>query len=365
MVTAASLEVCPYDFHEGPNSNPVSVLEYTDLIAKMAALPGLACWWSAKYLVQNNKAGLGKAVFQNLSGYVTKSLNVNQIRVLVPVQPVRKTLRGYERRAERMGLKDFNRLFGGENYSARWIHQTPDRTATDPVIIYMHGGGYALKLGPPQVEYIIWFARKFADKRVSVLLLDYTVSKVGRYPMQLREASALYKELAESCENIWLMGDSCGGHLAISVISHMNDPVPSVPVLECVQPTGLILLSPWVCIDTKHGESFQTKAQCDIINKTRLDQMQEMFCDECYLEDPNVNFILRENADFWKKVLPAQTVAVWGGDESLRDSIVQWTKNAGVERAFEEPYGVHDAMLNGTDGESTKYLVEVVSSWLK
>ncbi len=111
-------------------------------------------------------------------------------------------------------------------------------------------------------------------KTVSVLLLAYTLTPEATYPTQLNEAATVLAHLLTRQErdpaSIIIAGDSAGGNLALSLMSHILHPRPSTPRVTLTTPLqGLILVSPWVTFSTEHA-SFTRNAARDSLHDATL-----------------------------------------------------------------------------------------------
>uniref|UniRef100_A0A7R9YCN2 Alpha/beta hydrolase fold-3 domain-containing protein n=1 Tax=Pinguiococcus pyrenoidosus TaxID=172671 RepID=A0A7R9YCN2_9STRA len=138
------------------------------------------------------------------------------------------------------------------------------------VVFYIHGGGY--HIGHP-LQQLFWLCslrwRMWRRYRrcAAIFCLDYTLSDVGGYPLQISEANAAYDWLSSSFEprRILLMGDSAGGNAALALChSVMNrarryregregkgDLSPAIQdffgtIPGEILPAGVITLSPWL-----------------------------------------------------------------------------------------------------------------------
>lgn len=353
----------PCDFKEGERNYRVTVLDHVNVAFIISNLCFRGPWWLAQnrllaalqIILQD--AGKNKGCLQYTAektySYVTKSSTIAQLRILVPIKPLRLELEGFSRRAQ--GISSYNKLYSqSEKYSARWISEVPNRTRNDPVVLYFHGGGYALKMASPQVNCIINMARDLLSCRVSIIALDYTVTPYARYPDQLHEGMALYEDVAQECNRIVLLGDSCGGNLALAITQAIDKSRPDLP-----KPWGMVLASPWV--DLRSSECGDSSR--DIMGVNNLDEMQKLFCETEDLKDPICNPAAGGSFAYWKQLLPTNTVCVWGSYETLRPSCKRFAAEAEISDAFEEKHGQHDCMIQSYDTASTRFIMERVRKW--
>ncbi|KAI3403274.2 hypothetical protein KGF56_003862 [Candida oxycetoniae] len=142
----------------------------------------------------------------------------------------------------------------GKKYDKQsiWLVEAPNRTKekNDPIVIYLHGGGYVHETRAPQIESVLSiFHLLEAEKRdkLSILHLDYKLACRGHtVTTQLYQLAEVYQKLAvqDGNKNIILMGDSAGGNLAITFLQYLKQlNNKSIP-----WPKSLVLISPWVKI---------------------------------------------------------------------------------------------------------------------
>ena len=173
---------------------------------------------------------------------------------------------------------------------AHWIG-SPDAEA---VIVYCHGGGY---VNPANEGTFLYLHRLVKDMNidgskpsVSVLLLAYTLAPEAVYPTQLREAALviahLIRDTGRSPSNIFVAGDSAGGNLVLSLLSHISHPHPDVLALDLERPLGgALLISPWVSFRTDYP-SFSSNATLDLLASLPLRKWSAMFLNKANSFDP-------------------------------------------------------------------------------
>lgn len=164
---------------------------------------------------------------------------------------------------------------------AHWVGD-PDAKA---VILYCHGGGYTQPANEGNFHHLGGLIKDLngdeSRPSVAVLMLAYTLAPEAVYPTQLREAAVVLAHLIQntgrSPSNIFIAGDSAGGNLAFSLLSHLLHPHPDVfPIkLECPL-GGILALSPWVGFSTDYT-SFSTNATLDMLTPLSLRKWGAMF----------------------------------------------------------------------------------------
>lgn len=177
--------------------------------------------------------------------------------------------------------------------AAHWIGN-PDAQA---VVLYLHGGGYTQ---PATEGYYLYFTRLVKDlnthvtsKEIAVLVLAYQLAPEATYPTQLQEAATvlahLLNETVRSPADIFVTGDSAGGGLSLSLLSHILHPHPDVPRIELSAPlAGALLYSPWVNFSTDH-DSMARNAQLDMIPPIMLRRWAAMYLAKANPSNPETD----------------------------------------------------------------------------
>jgi acetyl esterase/lipase len=270
----------------------------------------------------------------------------NILRVLLGSKFAAKVLQQYEKECQ--GLRNFNVKYPLENVEARWIVEAENRQPEDPIIVYLHGGGYILGIMTSQVETMISMYHSINNPRLSILALDYTLVPEKLYPTPLQEAASLYHQLTEveKCNRVILVGDSAGGNLAISLMAHIKYPHPQLARLpSAIKPYAAILVSPWVDLDPTYAGSYVENNEKDIISWKAVSLWGSSYCHD--LVDRNSVWLspINSKAGYWEGVLPEDTLTIWGEAEVFRDDCATWAMIAGV-KGIVEPRGTHISVFS-------------------
>lgn len=280
----------------------------------------------------------------------------------------------------------------GQRYDANsiWLVKQPDRSPTDPIIFFLHGGGFFLQTMPQQLRLLMSMYHLLdpaKKKKSSVLLLDYKLASQGHtFPTQMLQLDQSYQRLVdEGNKNIILLGDSAGGNLAVGYSQFLkakNEPVQ--------YPLKLLLISPWVKLAPLPHDMTKTSSwrQCedyDLIHHLKFADISQLALiigekDAFSLVWSPMGKQPRQRLD-WDSV-PSYSdndhdiFVLIGEDESFRDDILEWCKYAldvpfhghgyGTEKGYQEdkysflrrnvpghanlslyvePHGLHDAIL--------------------
>jgi acetyl esterase/lipase len=115
---------------------------------------------------------------------------------------------------------------------------TPQSDGSDRVLVLCHGGAFVAAGGDGYLFYAEMLSRPC---RARVLLVDYRLAPEHRHPAALDDCVAAYRGLLAAGtppERVALIGDSCGGGLAIAALVRLRE-------LEVAQPAGAVTLGGW------------------------------------------------------------------------------------------------------------------------
>lgn len=337
-------------------SDPKSVGDYLGVAFTLSTLPVVIVGDSVANLLAGRKRRPVMDTFlDSVMGHCYRQSTLRQLRILTPVHPLKDELSSilYTLTMSSSNLPNFNTPFEGQGFEARWISRIEDRKPEDPVILYMHGGGYSLKTCQPQVTYICNLAKILLPYRVSIVALDYGIAPFYRYPTQRNEGIACLSTLLQSCRRPILLGDSCGGNLALTVLLE-EDVIPPGSVFGCA------LISPWTDPAAKGGSMDSVR---DILSKQRLQEMCDNFVDRSQLDDPRVA-LMKVPAETWQRVLPKHCCVVWGEAECLADQAAAFTELVGIKDFFIERNGTHDCILRGMTPPPCEFVTEHLVQWV-
>ncbi|ORY45903.1 hypothetical protein BCR33DRAFT_154810 [Rhizoclosmatium globosum] len=232
---------------------------------------------------------------------------------------------------EHMGSDDATGLV-----KAEWVEYVPDASFfapasphsvkdessnTDPAVLYLHGGGYAL-CSRKTHRGLTWKVAKHAKSRV--LAIDYRLAPEHVFPLALHDAISAYSFLLSNgrpASKIIICGDSAGGGLALALTLWLRDNGPShnLPL-----PAGVILMSPW--LDLSHSLPSFKNGKFDllrekVIDSTVITETRSHFyiSDNSFLKHPLVSpLFAQENL-----LAPLPPLLIQVGDaERLRDESI-------------------------------------------
>ena len=128
-------------------------------------------------------------------------------------------------------------------------------TTTDGVILYFHGGFFAIGSAATSVGLASDLARQ---ARMPVVTVDYRLAPEHPYPAAADDAMTAYRALLDSGQDVTrlaLAGESAGANLALVTLAAIGR--AGLP-----QPASAVLMSPWADL-AGTGDSIKTKADVD------------------------------------------------------------------------------------------------------
>ncbi|KAF1982414.1 alpha/beta-hydrolase [Aulographum hederae CBS 113979] len=201
-----------------------------------------------------------------------------------------------------------------------WIGSRSAKTT----LLYFHGGGYVNSANDGQYAFYEDLVASVPD--LAIALPAYTLAPEAQYPTQLAQGvEALAHLLSQKpASSILIGGDSAGGNLTLSVLSHLLHPHPDPRVPRLDAPTekfrAFLLISPWVSFDTRHA-SYTKNAQKDVFDGRSLDRWAKAFLGPNAKQPATAPGQLR--GDNYSEPLVAPE-GWWSGAQDLVDDVLVW-----------------------------------------
>jgi len=199
-----------------------------------------------------------------------------------------------------------------DGIAAEWI-AAPD--ADSGVILYLHGGAYALGSINTCREFV---ARLGRAARMRGLAINYRLAPEHPFPAALEDATATYGWLLTQGvdpSRIIVAGDSAGGGLTLAALVALRDAGKPLPA-------GAICISPWTDL-TVTGASLQSKAQVDcMLDPDSLEMYAKYYAGEQDRTSPLISPLFADLSD-----LPPLLIQV-GTDEILLDDATRCAARA-------------------------------------
>jgi acetyl esterase/lipase len=129
---------------------------------------------------------------------------------------------------------------------AAWV-ETPESRGSERVLLHVHGGAFV----STGIEHYIPYAGRLSRPfRARVVIFAYRLAPEHRFPAALDDSVSVYRALlAEgvSPARIAVLGDSCGGGIAVAMLCRLRDAGEPLPA-------AYVGLTPWFDLE-QTGES--------------------------------------------------------------------------------------------------------------
>lgn len=192
--------------------------------------------------------------------------------------------------------------------NGRWYH--PESAEGDAVVLYFHGGGYTFH-GAMSARFAAMLAHHTG---LNLFAPDYRLTPEHPHPAQAEDALAAWHYITEKtpAERVIVIGDSAGGHMALTLLQTLK--THNLP-----QPALCIGLCPWTDIGAR-GDSLTSNNTTDLVQGWMAVRFGEWL-------DPTGKFgraALSPINYNYKGLAPIYMQA--GGRETLRDMITDFAK---------------------------------------
>ncbi|MEM7542552.1 MAG: alpha/beta hydrolase [Pseudomonadota bacterium] len=200
-----------------------------------------------------------------------------------------------------------NEAVAAGGVAAEWI--VPDGAPRKRVVLYFHGGGYAIGSIDSHRYMLDRLARATGDR---VLALNYRLAPEHPFPAAVDDAVAAFNWLVDQGNEpaqITIAGDSAGGGLAIAALVALRDQGGAMP--GCA-----VAISPWADMEASGG-SMETKAAVDpMVQKPIIDELAQTYLQGQDLRSPLASPLYADLSN-----LPPVLIHVGEAETLLDDSI--------------------------------------------
>lgn len=262
-----------------------------------------------------------------------------------------------------------------------WLAKAANRTPSDPILVYFHGGCFAMPLQDNQLEAMANLYKVLGpgNENLSILIVDYSLTLNGKtYPRQPNECFSVYMKLTkdEGCSNVAVIGDSAGGNLCLSLLYHISQ--SDLPVW----PSAVVPISAWLDLaKAEYSGSFVTNEHLDLFNWEAVTYFGNEYAPlEADGGQIDVNISLNANSFNWSDLPPilnGDILIIFGENEVLKDENLRWCELAGIvknhpERVIIDPRGYHitffvsETVAYGTlENWKSQYISEKIIKFLQ
>jgi dienelactone hydrolase len=177
------------------------------------------------------------------------------------------------------------------------------------IILYVHGGAYFAGSGRTHLALIARLSRLAMRE---VIAPDYRLLQDAPFPAAFDDVLAVWDYLiarGHDPQDIVIGGDSAGGGLALSLLSHLT--------LHGQPPAGLFAFSPWTDM-TLHGNSLHAATTREVVLPVeRMAEAATLYLAGAPPEDP------RASPLFARYITPPPVLLQAGSHEALCDDAVR------------------------------------------
>lgn len=176
----------------------------------------------------------------------------------------------------------------GPGVSWHAVHQGPvrgewlePRSPAEGVILYIHGGGFALGSPATHRPITVTLARRTGSRVFSV---DYRLAPEAPFPAALDDVVAAYEWLLHAArgEPVAVAGDSAGGGLALSLAIHARDHGLAAPA--CV-----VCFSPWTDLTASGDSVRENDGRCPMFRAENIARFATLYLGDTPADDPRAS----------------------------------------------------------------------------
>jgi epsilon-lactone hydrolase len=210
-----------------------------------------------------------------------------------------------------------------EGLYAEWY--STENTYEDKVILYLHGGGYALCSANTHRPLAASIGKAAG---VKVLFPEYRLAPEHPFPAAIEDAVNVYRWLLRQGydpANIIFAGDSAGGGLSVAATLVLRDQNERLP-------RAIVCLSPWVDL-TSSGESYKKNHKVDpyLTGQGVKDAARMYAGNDTPLDHPLISPVFADLTGFPPLFIQAGNHEILQSDAEL---LAQQARQAGVDVTF-------------------------------
>lgn len=241
-------------------------------------------------------------------------------------------------------------------FAGYWIYRDLSTESSpqdaDLVLFHLHGGGYVMGHPLENATELLLVAEALSRRNHSVAIfsLGYTLAPNAPLPTQLDQAMAAYawliSEIHINPSKLYLIGESAGGHLIISLLTALYQQSLGPGKSSALpKPDAAFLISPWVNLDPCGPDAHANHQELDprsaafkhVLGRFAILALHGASPDYIKLHG-NFARIVRERGS-WKDILPAKTWVSAGTAEPLFrfdiEEFVEASRRDGAEVRYE------------------------------
>lgn len=204
------------------------------------------------------------------------------------------------------------------------------------MLLYFHGGGYN---NPSTPEHIKFSLKCASNADVTLAMLEYTLAPEGHFPTQTIQAAEALKHILTitSPSKVLIAGDSAGGHLLLSLLSHIMHPSKDIdPISLSENLAGVCPISPFLSFDYNKS-SYEYNDERDyislkIVKEFNANFKKPLLTDQEAVKDPRMS-PLDAPAGWWANLPVDRILLTMGEWETFFDDCKAFGKRLENEAA--------------------------------
>ncbi|KAB8263702.1 alpha/beta-hydrolase [Aspergillus pseudonomiae] len=205
------------------------------------------------------------------------------------------------------------------------------------VLLFFHGGGYVMPLSKAHLDWVEHIREEVCNAgiQLSACILEYDLIPMHPYPRQMLQAILALKHLLSAgyeLSDIIFGGDSAGGHLSLSLLSHMHHHRPFEGREDCHVDRhhgvrGCFLVSP-LCSFNFNTPSYNKWFSVDVLGKQVVSKWGEDLVDGSPWQEEisagkGWGMALDVPEKWWEGLDAAERILLTGGYEEVFSDHIQ------------------------------------------
>ncbi|GAT25288.1 hypothetical protein RIB2604_01902420 [Aspergillus luchuensis] len=263
---------------------------------------------------------LGSSMWNGFVGALMTNTPPDQLQAVLP-----STLETYEAWVLSHGVSRAVDVLAADN-ATRLLWLGP--SVSKKVLLFFHGGGYVMPLSEAHLDWMSYLRTEAVNAGVdmSVCILEYDLIPTSKYPRQMKQAiSALQRLLISGYRpsDIVFGGDSAGGHLSLSLMSHLHCHYQAKEKFIHLQGPvkGCFLVSPLASFDF-NTPSYQRWLSADVLTRKNVDEWGRYLVDDSpWHEEISAGYgwgmALDVSDSWWDNFTAVDHILVTGGCEEV------------------------------------------------
>ncbi|MEM7037581.1 MAG: alpha/beta hydrolase [Bacteroidota bacterium] len=246
------------------------------------------------------------------------SVNIPQLRNLMDMGSIAFFLPwGVEAEKFRLG-----------HLSCQWI--IPRNANHDKVILYLHGGGYAVGSTQTHRALVGEIAKQAG---YCALIPEYRLAPENPYPAAIEDALWCYQWLLETGhapENIIFAGDSAGGGLAMATLLGAQE-------RDLPMPAAAVLIAPWVDLTISQESILKNIDRSPMLYLREMKAWAQNYAGDMPLDFPLISPMYADLAGLPPLLIQVSDAEVLIDEDTI---LAERAKAAGVEVDFQVFHGL-------------------------